>query len=147
VLLALRTQPASDANWLDVATHNVITARLVTAYPHGGIAIDGWLFHSTARRGVHCLPPGEWTPSRWELREFGGDDAEAVRIFRQREGFGYDWVGLLPFVGIPGSDRHRDYCFELCWHMRTRERPRGLVTAETLLALMQPAIIHQPKFN
>lgn len=140
MLLALRTQPASDANWLDVSAHNVIKARLVTAYPHGGIVIDGWLFHSTARRGVHKLAPGEWTPRRWELREFGGDDDNALEIFRQREGFGYDWIGLLPFVGIPGSDRNRDYCFELVYHMRMLERPRGIVTAETLLAIGQPTL-------
>lgn len=141
MLLALRTQPASGAKWLDVATHNIIKVRLVTQYPHGGIVIDGNLYHSTARHGVHRTPAGEWTPSRWELREFGGDDAAALEVFHQREGFGYDFIGLLPFIGVPGSDRNRDYCFELCWHMRMLERPRGIITAETLLALACPAII------
>lgn len=133
MLLALRTQPASDANWLDLATHNVIKARLVTRYPHAGIVIGDRLYQATARKGVHWT--NDWNPERWHLFDVGGDDAAAVARFREREGNGYDWIGLLPFVGLPGSDRRRDYCFELAYYMMAGVYPTRLVTAETLLAL------------
>lgn len=139
MLLALRTQPASDATFLDEAAHAVIKARLVTRYPHGGIAIGTRLYQATARRGVHSTD--DWNPERWHLFDAGGDDAAALERFREREGNRYDWVGLLPFIGLPGSDRRRDYCFELAYYMMTGVYPTRLVTAETLLALIAPVMI------
>lgn len=133
MLLALRKLPATDATALDRLAHATIKARLVTRYPHGGIVISGRLYHSTARSGVHVVD--DWSHERWELFDLGGDDAAALARFAEREGNAYDWVGLLPFVGVPGSDRGRDYCFELAYYMVTGVYPSELVTAETLLAL------------
>lgn len=131
--LALRTTPASDATWNEKLAHWGIKTRLVTAYPHGGIVIGNTLYHSTARGGVHAV--ADWTPDRWELFDVGGDDVAALARFKEREGNDYDWIGLLPFVGVPGSDSGRDYCFELAFYMMTGRKPGRLVTAETLLAL------------
>lgn len=137
--LALRTMPASNATWMELAAHHTIKTRLVTRYPHGGIVIGGVLYHSTLKRGVHKTR--DWDPSRWELREFGGSDAVAALRFSEREGHGYDLLGLLPFIGIPWEDRDRDFCFELVYYMRTGQRPPKLVTAEVLLALVSPPTI------
>lgn len=140
--LALRTTPAFDANWLDRFAHAVVKARLVTRYPHGGIVIGNTLFHSTSRKGVHATD--DWTPDRWELYDVGGDDERALDCFRKRERNGYDWVGLLPFIGVPGSDSKRDYCFELCFYMMTGVRSNGLVTAETLLSIAMQEKRYEP---
>jgi hypothetical protein len=133
MLLALRPTPATDAKWIDKASHWTIKTRLVTQYPHGGIVIGKTLYHSTARKGVHSV--SEWSPERWVLFDVGGDDVAALARFKEREGNGYDWIGLLPFIGVPGSDKDRDYCFELAFYMMTGVRPGRLVTAEALLAI------------
>ena len=133
MLLALRTTPASDATWLDKAAHETIKARLCTRYPHGGIVVGGVLHQSTARGGVHKV--ADWNPERWELFDLGGDDIAGLERYEQRKGNGYNWIGLLPFMGVPGSDSERDYCFQLAYFMATGIYPKGLVTAETLLAL------------
>jgi hypothetical protein len=133
MLLALRTTPATEATSLDKIAHQTIKTRLCTRYPHGGIAINGVLYHATARKGVHVVT--DWNPERWVLFDLGGDDIAALERYEQRKGNRYNWVGLLPFIGVPGSDRERDYCFQLAYFMVTGIYPRGLVTAETLLAL------------
>lgn len=133
MLLALRTQPASDANWLDVVTHNLIKARLVTAYPHGGIVIGSTLYHSTATDGV--VKTDDWTPKNWVLIDVGGDDQKALDVFTQLEGGRYDWFSLLAFVGIKARDSKASYCFELCHHMMTGEHPTDRVTPENLLRI------------
>lgn len=140
--LALRTTPATDATWLDKLAHQAIKARLCTSYPHAGIAIAGVLYQSTARKGVHQV--NDWHPERWVLFDLGGDDAEGRKRWEARKGNRYNWVGLLPFIGVPGSDSESDYCFQLAYFMITGVYPRGLVTAETLLAL-RPEIFPQPE--
>lgn len=132
--LALRPTPATGAKWIDKVAHAAIKARLCTGYPHGGVVINGVLYHSTARDGVHKVI--DWSPERWELFDIGGDDIAALERFDEREGRSYDWVGLLPFVGVPGSNRDADYCFELAQYMMTGIYPNRLVTAETLLAFV-----------
>lgn len=131
--LALRTTPAADATWLDKLAHRTIKARLATQYPHGGIVIGDTLYHATARKGVHDTD--DWNPERWAMFELGGDDAAARSRYETRKGNGYNWAGLLPFIGVPASDHERDYCFQLAYFMAAGAYPAGLVTAETLLAL------------
>lgn len=132
--LALRTDPSSSASWVDRLAHDAVKSRMVTKYPHGGLVIGSTLYHSTSKKGVHSTQ--DWEPDKWELFEFDGNEELALQRFKEREGNKYDWVGLLPFVGIPGSDRKRDYCFELIYYMMTGTYPTQLVTAETLLVLV-----------
>ena len=130
--LALRTQPASDAKWLDKAAHEVIKARLVTRYPHAGIVIGDTLYHATAKRGLHA---SEYTPERWTLIDIPGDDMDALRLFAEWDGAQYDWFSLLAFVGLRARDSSRMYCYEWCYLALTGEHPKGRVTPETLLAV------------
>lgn len=132
MLLALRTQPATDATLLDKLAHWLIKARLVTRYPHAGIVIGDRLFHATARRGLH---ESDYTPERWTLIDVGGDDDAALALFREREGSGYDWFSLLAFVGLKARDSRRYYCYEWAYHAITGQHPTGRVTPETLLVL------------
>lgn len=131
--LALRSQYAADASWLDRRANDVIRARLVTRYPHAGIVIGDTLYHSTAKRGVHSLK--EWTPENWVLIDVGGNDQKALDVFGQMEGGRYDWFSLLAFVGIKARDSKASYCFELCHHMMTGEHPTDRVTPENLLRI------------
>lgn len=145
--LALRTQYAADASWLDRRANDVIRARLVTKYPHAGIVIGDTLYHSTAKQGPHKTT--EWHPERWALIDVGGDDQKAIYAFEsiivKPEGWfrrlvrkitkGYDFASLLAFVGIPVRDSRSVYCFELCWLMMTGKHPTERVTPESLLEL------------
>jgi hypothetical protein len=129
--LALRTQPASDAKWLDKAAHEVIKARLVTRYPHAGIVIGDTLYHATAKRGLHA---SEYTPERWTLIDVGDAlDGFALDLFASAEGAKYDWFSLLAFVGLKARDSRRYYCYEWVYHCMTGEHPTQRVTPETLL--------------
>lgn len=133
MMLALRSQPATDAKWLDKQAHWLIKARLVTRYPHAGIVIGETLYHATAKRGLHA---SEYTPERWELFDLGDEmDAEVMELFNNLKGTQYDMFSLLAFIGIPFRDSKRMYCFEWCYLAMTGEQPKTRVTAETLLEL------------
>lgn len=147
MLLALRRNPSEHATrWQRFACW-VIKARLVSQFSHGGIVINGTLYHSTAAHGPHSLSPGEWTPERWDLFDIGGDDQRAIAEFQaactppqgwwQRVWWritkGYDTFSLLAFVGLAVRVSWLHYCFELADRMRTGKKPRGRVTPETLL--------------
>lgn len=132
MMLALRTQPASDARWpVDHIAHRTIKARLVTRYPHAGIVIGGKLYHATARDGLHVA---DYTPARWVLIDLGtARDADALHLFAEHDGAGYDWLSLLAFVGLRARDSHRYYCYEWCWHCMTGQHPTRRITPEDLL--------------
>lgn len=132
MMLALRTQPATDATLLDKLAHWLIKARLVTRYPHAGIVIKDKLYHATAKRGLHVT---EFHPERWELIDIPGDDMDALRLFAEWEGAQYDWFSLLAFVGFRARDSSRMYCYEWCYLVMTGKHPSKRVTPETLLAL------------
>ena len=135
MILALRkTAPTNATIWQRIACW-IIKARLVSAYCHGGIVIDGVLMHSTSDDGLHAVGPGYWTPEHWDLFDVGGDDKRAVQIFRAMQGTPYDWVSLLAFVGLRVSDARRMYCFEWCWLAMTGSSPGIRVTPEMLLLL------------
>lgn len=145
---ALRKGPPTGASLFQRFFCWLIQERLVSQYSHGGIVIDGWLYHVTAAHGYQELAPGEWTPERWDITDIGGDDARAIEIFhevrRAPEGWrrhvwrllkGYDWFSLLAFV-LPGIRVWwLNYCFELMWLMRIGLRPTGRVTPETILTI------------
>ena len=131
--LALRpTAPVNAHVWQRLACWAIRT-RLVSRYCHGGIVIDGRLFHTNATSNLHVLEPHEWEPSRWDLVEVGGDDQQALRRFALYKGALYDWLSLLAFVGLRVSDTNRLYCFEWCWLAITGKVPDFRVTPELLL--------------
>jgi hypothetical protein len=134
----------------------VIKTRLVSLFCHGGIVIDGVLYHSTLARGPHKMQPGEWSPDKWDLRDVGGDDAQAIAEFEAActppEGWwkrlwwkitkGYDLFSLLAFVGPGVRVSWMHYCFELCYRMMTGRKPTSRITAEILL--LAPLVRAQP---
>jgi hypothetical protein len=132
--LALRREAATDATVLQRAACAVIRARLVSDFCHGGIVIDGDLYHATATHGVHKVPAGEWTPERWDLFDVGNSRDEVGRaLFEANKGMKYDWFSLLAFVGLRVRDASHVYCFEWCYWVMTGKVPTERVTAETLL--------------
>jgi hypothetical protein len=131
--LALRRDAPSGANWMQRFFCWVIRARLVSMYCHGGIVIAGRLYHSTASKGLHCLPPNDWNPEKWDIFEVGGDDTKALDLFAQYMGAKYDWLGLLTFVGTKSQDSAKMYCFEWCYYAMTGKKPFERITPELLL--------------
>ena len=132
--LALRKTPPNNATLWQRFACWVISARLVSQYCHGGIVINGWLYHATSAKGLHVLKPGEWTPENWDLIDVGADHETAWRMWLRYAGARYDWFSLLAFVGLRASDSRRMYCFEWCWLAMTGDNPRIRITPETLLA-------------
>jgi hypothetical protein len=130
--LALRKSPDSD-KWNHKAAADIIRTRLVTRYPHAGIAIGSTMYHATAANGVHSEPFAH--TDNWVLFDYGDDDEAAIARFKEREGRGYDWISLLSFAGVKASDSRRDYCYELVYYMKTGKLANGRVTPETLLEL------------
>lgn len=135
--LALRTTAATDATPSQAFFCDVIKARLVSEFCHGGIIINGDLFHANGAHGLHKIPKGEWTPENWVLFDVGGDDAKALALFEKHEGAHYDFFGLLAFVGLRAGRDDWMYCFEWCWLAMIGEAPKGRVTPEKLLLLVR----------
>ena len=128
--LALRRSAASDS-LIDRLSSWVIKTRLVTRFPHAGIVIDGRLYHSTGRKGLHVTD--EWSPEKWELIDVSGSDDKALGLFHEWRGAGYDWFSLLAFVGLRVRDSRRLYCYEWCYLAMTGKNYKGRVTPELLL--------------
>lgn len=136
MLLALRRLPPADATRMQRLSCATIQARLVSAYSHGGIVIDGVLYHATAARGLHKLRAGEWTPERWDLFDVGGDDAAALALFQKYKGAAYAWLRLLTFLGFKAvRDLTKMYCFEWCFLAMAGVFPTERMTPEKLFAL------------
>lgn len=133
MLLALRKDPPVGATLWQRFACWVIKARLVSQYSHGGVVIDGWLYHVTSKRGLHVLKPGEWTPERWDLIEVDADHETAWRMWFRYADAKYDWFSLLAFIGLRVRDSRRFYCFEWCWLAMTGALPSFRVTPEMLL--------------
>lgn len=131
--LAFRRTAADGANALKRAAAWLTRERLVSEYCHGGIVIDGLLYHVNADDNLHVTP---FSPEKWELFDVGDQyDPYALILFRQMEGTKYDWFSLLAFA-IPHKsfrDSSRLYCFE--WMALAMGMPLdGRVTPEKLLA-------------
>lgn len=133
MLLALRKSPPTGASLWQRFTCWVIRTRLVSQWSHGGIVIDGVLYHSTSSRGLHAVGPGAWTPAHWDLIEVQADHQTAEQMFLHYAGARYDWASLLAFVGLRVRDSKRFYCFEWCWMAITGEVPKTRITPERLL--------------
>lgn len=130
--LALRKGSTSPA-WNHRLAAWLIRTRLMSRYSHGGIVIGDTLYHATATHGVN--EEKFIGGPEWELFDFSGDDKEALRLFAEHVGSGYDWFSLLAFALIPARDSRRWYCFELCWLLITGKNPTERVTPEDLLVL------------
>jgi len=145
--IALRRDAAKDATAIQRLFCTLIKVRLVSQFCHGGIVIDGALYHITGSHGAQVLQPGNWTPESWLLFEVGGDDGKAIELFNdlreaplglfQRAIYkltkGYDWFSLLAFVGPMVRVSWLQYCFELCWLMSRGSSPTFRVTPEMLI--------------
>ena len=134
--LALRADAPGGATWSQKLACNLIKARLVSQFSHGGMVIDGGMYHMTASRNMHIIPEGQWEPDKWHLFELGtARDAEAKRLFEQYKAAKYDWVSLLAFVGPRVRDASRIYCFEWCWLAMAGENPSVRIMPEKLIEL------------
>lgn len=148
MLLALKNTNASDAGFVQRLWSRLIKIRLSSDYSHGGVVIDGTLYHTTSLKGSEKLEAGEWNPDHWHMLDIGGDDAAAIERFnqllQQPKGRvkawiwkllkGYDWFSLMAFVGVKARVSWLKYCFETCWFLRYGENPGFKVTPERLLA-------------
>ena len=130
--LALRRGAAEGASTLARLLSWVIKTRLVTRFPHAGIVIDGVLYHSTGRKGLHA---DRLDGADWVLVDIGGDDNRALGLFHEWRGAGYDWFSLLAFVGLRVRDSRRLYCYEWAYLAMTGGVYKGRVTPESLLLL------------
>ena len=129
----------------------IIKARLVSMYSHAGIVIDGDLYHMTSTKGWEVVKAGDWSPEKWDLTDFNGDKEKVKELFRKKSlpptgtvkslvwklCKGYDWFGLLAFVGPKVRVSWLDYCFEWCYLAITGNAPKGRVTVEILLVECQ----------
>jgi len=149
--LALRQDAPTNAGIAQQFFCWVIQARLVSAYSHAGIVIDGALYHITGAKGWQIDEDGEWSPEKWDLVEFTGDKEEVKSLFAQKSQppknkfralvwrilKGYDWFSLLAFTGPKVKVSWLDYCFEWCYLAITGKTPKGRITPETLLIQCQ----------
>lgn len=131
MMLALKRESQKGATALQRFFSWVIRTRLVSAFSHGGIVVDGFLYHSTAQKGLHVTD--RWTPENWDLIDIGGDDRAVRNLFAQHRGAGYDWVSLLAFVGLRARDSRKMYRFEWCYLAMTGKTPSEKITPEILL--------------
>ena len=142
MFLALKTTTQSDATRMQRLSSQVIKARLVSSYSHGGIVIDGDLYHCTASKGLHKMAAGTWSPDAWEIFDIGGDDATALALFEKYKGAAYAWLRLLTFIGFKTvRDFTKMYCFEWCFLARTTIFPTERSTPEKLFAFSANRVI------
>lgn len=100
--LALRTTAATDANWMARLFCWIIRVALVSRYCHGGVVIDGVLYHTTATSGSVAVPAGQWNPERWALRDVPArcSAEQALIAFNAVRGRHYGWVLLPNYVPL-----------------------------------------------
>ena len=132
--LALKRTPASNATRWQRTFAALTKWRLCSNYSHGGIVIDGRLFHATATNGLTSQPFDIAAASAgWDFVDLGqGNDAAVKALFEQRQGTKYDWFGLLAFVLPWRADDSLLYCFEFC-ALAMGLPINGRVTPEMLL--------------
>lgn len=113
--------------------HNLVSLRLVTQYPHGGIVENGWLRHANAAHGLHEIP---FDPEGWDVIDVPDLVPGGIHLFDQHRGTPYDMVSLLAFL-LPwrARDSKRMYCYEWMWLRLTGENPGFKVTPEKILML------------
>ena len=115
--LALKRTPASDATRWERWFAALTKWRLVSDYSHGGIVIDGRLYHSSARQGGLGWEPFDMAQASvgWDFIDLGNErDGLAQSLFLRLHGTPYNYVGLLGFVVPWHIETDRLYCFEWC---------------------------------
>lgn len=129
--LALRKLPATNSLWHRFVSW-LIKWRLVSQYCHGGVVVDGKMYHANWVHGLHV---SDFTPSKWELYDLGTiKDEYALELFQNYKGAKYDWLGILGFVlPFKMQKSKKFYCFEWCFLACNLYKQEGLVTPETLL--------------
>jgi hypothetical protein len=133
VYLAFREGYASKATLWQKLGVKIIKARLVTKYPHGGVVLDGVLYHANVKNGVHAepIPTGEvWrlAPTKINPEVFRG-------WYELVKGKPYDWFSLLAFIPFFKARWSKGmYCYEFQHYAVTGENPSNRVTPESLLA-------------
>lgn len=138
--LALKRTPASDATRAQRLFAALTRWRLVSRYSHGGIVLDGWLYHSALQHGGLSRERFDMATASdgWDFVDIGPErDRDMLRLFRDCWGTPYDLFGLLAFV-LPGhyDDPRSLYCFEWCAlamgiPLRQRMTPELLLLAAT----------------
>jgi hypothetical protein len=132
VYAAFRRGHAYNANIIQRAANNINKTWLHTDYPHGGIVVNGTLFHSSFFKGVteETLNANE----HWEKYEANISLGLAMTRLALVMGKKYDWFSLLSFLPfVKARDSKRFYCWELMIYVLTGEIPRRKVTAETVM--------------
>lgn len=131
MMLALRKTPSRSATWWQRLFAWATRVRLVSDYCHGGIVINGMMYHVNAARGLHV---SAYDPAKWDVYDVLGSDETALLLFDLWQHARYDYIGLLAFV-TPWrlGSAQRLYCFEwcaLCLGLPITDR----ITPERLLA-------------
>lgn len=140
--LALKKTASSNATLLQRLCAAAIRWRLVSQYCHGGIVINGEMYHATALAGLH---KSAFEPSKWQLYELGNTyDAYVLRQFSRFKDAPYDKWGILGFE-LPFNFGKKDsfYCFEWCNFAMLGDRRTVRVTAELLLT----RLLNDVRFN
>lgn len=138
--LTLKRTPASDATRAQRLFAALTRWRLASQYSHGGIVLDGWLYHSALQHGGLSRERFDMGSASdgWDFVDLGPErDRDMLRLFRDYRGTPYDLFGLLAFV-LPGhyDDPRSLYCFEWCAlamgiPLRQRMTPELLLLAAT----------------
>jgi hypothetical protein len=132
--LAFRRNASERSNITGRIFNAATRARLVSEYCHGGLVIDGNLYHATFNDGLHCVEAGQWEPEKWELIDIGdARDAQALALFAKHKGAKYDAFSLLCFVGLRIHDDNRFYCFEWMMFVLDPENVTDRATPEKIL--------------
>ena len=138
--LTLKRTPASDATRAQRLFAALTRWRLASQYSHGGIVLDGWLYHSALQHGGLSRERFDMGSASdgWDFVDLGPErDRDMLRLFRDYRGTPHDLFGLLAFV-LPGhyDDPRSLYCFEWCAlamgiPLRQRMTPELLLLAAT----------------
>lgn len=105
---------------------------LKTDYPHGGVIIDGILWHTTPKG----LQPEVFNNHNdFDVFDTLVSDKIALNRISEYKGIRYDGIGLIGFK-LPWrfSDSKALYCFEVLWLALTGENPNKPISPDTVMA-------------
>jgi hypothetical protein len=146
--LALRRGHLPNANLFEKVASKVIERRLVTKWPHAGIVVGEYLYHSSAKGGLKkeiFVNNGNW-----DLFDCGDEyDNRTIEQFNSRllKANGkvrYDWFSLLAYTPaiyiskVFGNEIRYNkwlYCYEWCYEVLAQKSTKSHVTPEDLLEL------------
>jgi hypothetical protein len=105
---------------------------LKTDYPHGGVLIDGVLWHTTPKG---LMPEVFNNHNDFDVFDTPVSDKIALNRISEYKGIRYDGIGLIGFK-LPWrfSDSNALYCFEVLWLALTGENPSKPISPDTVMA-------------